>query len=256
MTAIESIFLAIVQGLTEFLPVSSSGHLVLFQKIFGIQEAPVFFDTMVHGATLAAVIFYLRKDILDIIFNIRKNSGLIINIIIGTLPAVFFGLFFKDFIEKTFDSFLILSLCFFITAVILFLTKFFGENGKDISQINKKNSFLIGIFQAASILPSISRSGATIASGIFQGINRKSAFKFSFLLSIPAIAGAMVLQIFDIGNVSANEIYSSLWGVLPALIFGFMSLRFLDKYMANKKFSVFFYYCLLLSIVSLVLNYI
>lgn len=256
MTIVESIFLAIVQGLTEFLPVSSSGHLVLFQKIFGMQEPPIFFDTMVHGATLAAVIFYLRKDILDIIFNLKRNLSLVTNIIIGTLPAVFFGLFFKDFIEKTFGSILLLSLCFFITALLLFLTKFFKEEGKDISQVRAKDSFIIGVFQAASILPSISRSGATIASGIFQGLNRKSALKFSFLLSIPAIAGAMVLQILNIGNVSSNEIYSSLWGFFPALIFGFISLKFLDKYMANKKFSLFAYYCLFLAVVSLVLNYI
>lgn len=256
MTIVESIFLAIVQGLTEFLPVSSSGHLVLFQKIFGMQKAPVFFDTMVHGATLAAVIFYLKKDILDIIFSPKKNFRLVVNIIIGTLPAVFFGLFFKDFIEKTFNSLLLLSFCFFITALLLFLTKFFGEEGKDVQQINVKDSFIIGIFQASSILPSISRSGATIASGIFRGLDRKSAMKFSFLLSIPAIAGAMALQIFNISNVSLNEIYSSLWGFFPALIFGFVSLKFLDKYMTNKKFSVFSYYCLLLAIISLVLNYI
>jgi len=256
MTIIESIFLAIVQGLTEFLPVSSSGHLVLFQKIFGMKEAPIFFDTMVHGATLVAVIFYLRKDLLDILFNFKKNIKLIAYLIIGTLPAVFFGLFFKKFIEQTFDSLLFLSLCFFITAIILFITKFFKEEGRDISQMSWKDSLMIGIFQAVSILPSISRSGATIASGIFQGLDRKTALKFSFLLSIPAIAGAIVLQIFNISNVSSNEIYSSLWGFFPALIFGFLSLNFLDKYMANKKFSVFAYYCLFLAIISLALNYI
>lgn len=256
MSILQAIILSILQGLTEFLPVSSSGHLVLFQKIFGINDPPIFFDTMVHGATLVAVIFYLRKDLINILFNLKKNTNLIICLIIGTLPAVFFGLFFKDIIEKTFNSLPMLSLCFFITAVILYITKFFKEDGRDMEQINWKDSLVIGMFQASAILPSISRSGTTIASGIFQGLSRKTALKFSFLLSIPVILGALVLQISDIGVVSSNEITSSLIGFFPALILGFLSLKFLDKYVVNKKFSLFAYYCLFLAVVSLVISFI
>ena len=256
MNILESIILGVVQGITEFLPISSSGHLVLFQKIFGINEPPIFFDTMVHGATLAAVIFYLRKDLVNILLNIKKNTKLIVFLIIGTLPAVFVGLFLKEEIEKTFDSLLLLSVGFLITAIVLFLTRFFSEKGRDMEKLNWKDSLVVGVSQAFSILPSISRSGFTISSGIFMGLDRKTALKFSFLLFIPVIAGAVILQMFDIGSVSLNEIISSVIGFFPALIFGFLSLKFLDKYMASKKFSLFASYCLFLAIISLIINFI
>ena len=255
MDIIQAIFLGIVQGLTEFLPVSSSGHLVLFQKVFGFKEAPVFFDTILHGATLAAVIFYLRKDILDIIKDIKNSQKIIILVALGTIPAVFFGLFFRDTIEKSFNSVWLLSAGFFITALMLFATKFLKENGKNITGISWIDSLVVGVFQALSILPSISRSGATISSGIFMGIDRRSALKFSFLLSMPAILGAIVLQVFDINGVSSGEIFYSIIGFFPAMFLGFWSLKFLDKYMANKKFSLFAYYCLVLGFLSLIFIY-
>lgn len=253
MDAFQAIFLGVVQGLTEFLPVSSSGHLVFFQKFFGIQEAPVFFDTMLHGATLVAVVFYLKKELIDILLNIKKNQKIIYLLIIGTLPAVLAGFFLRDLIEKSFNSVWMLSLGFFITGAMLLITKFFNGEGKNLTGIGKLDALIIGVFQALSILPSISRSGSTISSGIFMGIDRASAFKFSFLLSIPVILGAMVLQIFDISRISGSEITYSFIGFLPAMLLGFWSLRFLDKYMANKKFSLFGYYCLVLGVICLVL---
>lgn len=252
MDIFQSLFLGAVQGLTEFLPVSSSGHLVLFQKIFGLKEAPVFFDTMLHGATLAAVIFYLRKDILDILKNIQKNKKIIILIVLGTIPAVLFGLFFKDAIEKSFNSSWLLSAGFFATAGLIFLTKFFMAKGKDFSGIKRLDALIVGVFQALSILPSVSRSGATIASGIFMGIEKQAALKFSFLLSIPAILGAIVLQVSDINKVSSGEIFYSAIGFLPAMLLGFWSLKFLDKYVATAKFSLFAYYCVFIGILSLI----
>lgn len=253
MDLIQAIFLGALQGLTEFLPVSSSGHLALFQKLFGMASAPIFFDTMLHGVTLLAVIFYLRKDILGILKNIKQNQKIIWLAAVATLPAVFVGLFLNNFIEKSFNSGFMIAIGFFITAVMLFATNFFKEGGKDFGKINFKDAGIIGIFQAISIFSSISRSGATISSAIFSGIDRKSALKFSFLLSIPAILGAMVLKVSDIGAVSSSEIFYSLVGVIPAALLGFWSLKFLDKYMANKKFAIFGYYCIFAAIISLLL---
>jgi undecaprenyl-diphosphatase len=250
MDIAQSILLGIVQGLTEFLPVSSSGHLVLFQKLFGFQEAPIFFDTLVHFATLLAVVFYLRKEIWQILTNLNKNLNLIWLLILGTLPAVIFALLFKDYIESTFNSLWMLSVGFFITAALLFATKFIGEGKKDMKKITWVDSIIIGIFQAVAILPSISRSGATISSALYRDIKREDAFKFSFLLSIPAIAGAMVLQVLDF---NPNNLNGGFWpnalGFAMAAIFGFLSLFLLEKIAQKGKLYYFAAYCFALGVI-------
>jgi len=250
MDIAQSILLGIVQGLTEFLPVSSSGHLVLFQKLFGFQEAPIFFDTLVHFATLLAVVFYLRKEIWQILTNLNKNLNLIWLLILGTLPAVVFALLFKDYIESTFNSLWMLSVGFFITTALLFATKFIGEGKKDMKKITWVDSIIIGIFQAVAILPSISRSGATISSALYRDIKREDAFKFSFLLSIPAIAGAMVLQVLDF---NPNNLNGGFWpnalGFAMAAIFGFLSLFLLEKIAQKGKLYYFAAYCFALGVI-------
>lgn len=253
MDIIQAIILGVVQGLTEFLPVSSSGHLVLFQKMFKLEEAPIFFDTLLHFATLLAVVFYLKKEILDILVNLKKNINLIWILILGTLPAVTFGLLFKDFIEASFSSFAWLSAGFFATALLLFATKFLKEGFKDMQKINWKDSLFIGIFQAISILPSISRSGATISSALYRNIKRDDAFKFSFLLSIPAIFGAMVLQILDFNwNKLNGGLLPNVLGFFAAAIFGFLSLKILEKMITRGKLHYFAFYCFALGLLILI----
>jgi undecaprenyl-diphosphatase len=252
MDITQSILLGIVQGLTEFLPVSISGHLVLFQKFFGFQEAPIFFDTLVHFATLLAVVFYLRKEIWGILINPKKNINLIWLLILGTLPAVIFALLFKDYIENSFNSLWMLSVGFFVTAVLLFATKFIGEGKKDMQKISWVDSIVIGIFQAVAILPSISRSGATISSALYRNIKREDAFKFSFLLSVPAIAGAMVLQIFDFDPANLNGgFWPNALGFIFAAIFGFLSLFILEKIAQKGKLYYFAVYCFVLGVIIL-----
>jgi len=252
MDIAQSILLGIVQGLTEFLPVSSSGHLVLFQKLLGFAEPPIFFDTLVHFATLLAVVFYLRKDIINILMNLKKNLNLIWLLILGTLPAVIFALLFKDYIESSFNSLWMLSAGFFITAALLFITKFLEEGRKDLQKIDWKDSVIIGAFQAIAILPSISRSGATISSALYRNIKREDAFKFSFLLSIPAIFGAMVLQIFDFNWQKLNGgVLPNILGFVAAAIFGFLSLKLLEKIIKTGKLHYFAIYCFVLSLVIL-----
>lgn len=247
MDIAQSILLGIVQGLTEFLPVSSSGHLVLFQKLFGFQEAPIFFDTLVHFATLLAVLFYLRKEIWQILTNLKKSINLIWLLVLGTLPAVIFALLFKDYIENSFNLVWLLSVGFFITAALLLATKFIGNEKKDMQEISWLDSFIIGIFQAVAILPSISRSGATISSALYRGIKREDAFKFSFLLSIPAIAGAMVLQVFDFNPSNLNGgFWPNALGFIFAAVFGFFSLFILERIAQKGKLHYFAVYCFVL----------
>lgn len=254
MDIIQSLILGVVQGVTEFLPVSSSGHLVLFQKFFKIQEPPIFFDTLVHFATLLAVVFFLRKEIWRIVIGLNKkeNWRIIALIVFATMPAVVVGFLLKNNIEQLFNSLDLLVYTFFATGVILFLTKFFTKGEKIVQNIGWLKSIFIGIFQALAILPGISRSGSTISAGLFMGLKREEAFKFSFLLAIPAILGAMVLQIVDFQPSSLNGGFLvNFVGFLTALVFGLLSLKILEKIILKGKLHYFAFYCLALALIIL-----
>ncbi len=254
MDVVQSLILGIVQGATEFLPVSSSGHLVLFQKVFGIKEPPIFFDTLVHFATLLAIVFYLRKEIFSIIKNIKQkqNQKIIWFLVLGTIPAVIAGFLLKNNIEKIFDSLDLLIFTFLATAIILFLTKFFKNGLKDTEKLGWLGAVFVGLFQALAILPGVSRSGSTISAGLFMGLKREEAFKFSFLLAIPAILGAMVLQVFEFqAGVLNGGFLINFIGFLTAAVFGLLSLKILEKITIKGKLHYFAFYCLLLSLIIL-----
>jgi len=255
MNLIQSIILGAVQGLTEFLPVSSSGHLALFQHFFSFQTPPIFFDTIVHLGTLLSVVFYLRKEIIYILKTIKEQQTikLILLIIVASLPAVIVGLLIKDKIEEIFSSLYLVGISFIITSIILFCTKFFKNEKKDINQISWMDSLFIGVFQAFAILPGISRSGSTISASIFRDMKREDAFKFSFLMSIPVIFGAFLLQFkeqnFDLFN---GDILTNLAGFLFAVIFGFLSLKIVEKVLVKGKLHYFAPYCFILGVLVLI----
>lgn len=255
MDIFQSIILGIVQGITEFLPISSSGHLVLFQKLFGMQEPPIFFDTLIHFATILAVVFYLRKEIWSILkgLNRKENQRLVTMLFLATIPAVIVGFSIKDEIDEIFNSLSLLAISFLITSFILFLTKFFEKDKKDMVKITWVDSLFVGIFQALAILPGVSRSGSTISAGLFRGLDRISAFKFSFLMAVPVILGAMVLQLayVDINSMQNNLIQNFL-GFTAALISGFLSLKLLEIITVKGKFHYFSFYCLALALVILI----
>lgn len=252
MDIFQAITLSIVQGLTEFLPISSSGHLVLFQKTFLLPAPPIFFDTALHFGTLFAVIFYLRKDLFSIMANLKENKKFIGLIVLGTVPAALFGFFFKEQIERTFDSYTFLGIGFLITAIMLGATFFFKKNEKRTDDISWFDSLFIGTFQAFSILSSISRSGATIAASLFRKLDRETAFKFSFFLFIPAILGALALQLFDINDVPKSEINFSILGFFISGITGFFTLKILKDILVKGRFFYFAIYCTILGIMILV----
>ena len=178
MTLFEAVFLGLIQGLTEFLPISSSGHLVIGQKLLGFEYPPVLFVILVHCGTLFAIIFYFNKRII-VFYKSYNNLRLIF---IGSLPAVLIGLFLNDYLEALFDSLIVVGLCFFITAGLLFLTNFVKKANKDFSKIDGITSFKIGCLQALAILPGVSRSGSTISAGPWHGLKKETAFAFSFYL--------------------------------------------------------------------------
>jgi len=253
MSIFESVILGIVQGLTEFLPVSSSGHLVLLQKIFNINEPGLFFDTMLHAGTLTAVFIVLWKDIWSLIC--KPIQKLTLFLIIATIPAVITALLFKDKIEEIFKTANLLGICFLITTCFLITAELISRrktvNNEQLT-INKEMSWIdalfIGIMQAIAILPGISRSGATISGALFRKLDRDFAARFSFLLSIPAILGALALQTKDLITKSAAtnseniNIIAVSAGTVSAAIVGFFAVKFMLKIIREKSLFGFAIY--------------
>lgn len=240
------IILAIIQAATEFLPVSSSGHLALVSNL--ISEPNVFFFTILHLASLIAVLIFTRKEIAGLLSFKREYKRLWIWLIIATIPAVVFGLLFKAFIESAFSSLLFIGIGFLFTGVILLFSKF----AKRKSHLNYKNSLIIGLFQMLALFPGVSRSGMTISSGLLSGIKREKAAKFSFLLFIPLALGAFILELLT------AEIYFSLSLVVSffiCLIFSFVFLNLLLKIVKSGNFWIFSFYCFVVGIVSVALSF-
>jgi undecaprenyl-diphosphatase len=267
-----AVILGAVQGLTEFLPVSSSGHLVLLQKIFGVSESSLFFDTMVHVGTLAAVAVVLWREIWAILRKIIQP--LTAYLIIGTIPAVVFALAFKKTIESAFISGRFLGFSFLFTAVLLSIAELFSRKAlanmnelKKPGEMNWKDALVTGILQAIAIIPGVSRSGATLSGAIIRKLDRDFAARFSFLLSIPAILGALVLQVKD--KIENTAVYSAaasaesggigavpiIAGTITAGIVGFFSVRLMLKIVREKSLWGFAVYTGVLGIFILIDQY-
>lgn len=246
MTLFQVIVLAVVQGLTEFLPISSSGHLAIFQIFFGINEPVIFFDILLHLGSLVAILIFFRKKILKI-FSGRYLTLLVL----GTIPAVIFSLLFDKKIEATFTSLEIIGVLFIINSFLLLSTKFVKQQVKNINQVTSKNAVVIGIFQAIAILPSISRSGATITSALWQGFSPQDAFEFSFFLAIPAMIGALLFKLKDFALYTDNNLFLGFVGMMISAIVSFFALGILQKILKSANFFWFGVYCLVIGILIL-----
>lgn len=251
LTTLQALILGIVQGLTEFLPISSSGHLVLFQKLFGLKEGVVSFDIAVHVATLTAVFIIFRKDIFNML---RRPFGkLPMLLIVGTIPAVIIGVLFNDFIENAFETGSTLGLEFIFTGVILWYAESVKGKKKRLEQTTFTDAGIVGTAQGLAILPAVSRSGLTLAGALFRGLDREFALKFSFLLSIPAILGAAVLDLFDIIKSGSSleagiGITPLIAGMAAAAVSGYFAIKFMLKIFTRKSLKVFSYYVFALGI--------
>lgn len=256
MSYSQAVFLAIIQGLTEFLPVSSSGHLVIFQKLFGL-KSPILFDVLVHVGTLGAVIVFLRGYILKVIRGLIKRDISYINIsytvLVGTVPVAVVGFFLQGIIGRIFDSLQLVGISLLVTAGLLFSTKLVKENKRRFKYLVWVDGLVIGLFQALAILPGISRSGSTIVAGLWRRLDREVAFQFSFLLAIPAILGALILQIPDLFFSSYDYLNQSLLGMVIAGLVGYLALTVLEKTVKKARFSFFSFYCLLLGALLLLI---
>ena len=242
MTIIQAMILGLVQGLTEFLPVSSSGHLVIFQTLLGFETPPILFDVLVHLATLTAVIIYFWKRLI-------KLSQIEIKLmIVGTIPAVIAGFVLEPFLEEIFSSLYIVSAGLMITATMLWVSHRCTKGTVVLGKISINKALLIGLFQAMAIIPGVSRSGSTVSAGLSSDLKKEDAFFFSFLLAIPAILGAGVLQLKDIQSFSQVVSVQNLVGFLVAAVSGVLALKLLNIVISKAKLHYFAIYCLLLSI--------
>jgi len=255
MSYIDAIILGIIQGLTEFLPVSSSGHLALVETVLGVKEPGVQFEVLVHLGTLVAVLVYFRNQIsllIRALFDrtLVKERFVIGYLILGTIPAGLAGFYLESFFEKAFSNPLLTSLMLFVTGFILLSTYLVRAGNNDVSF---KSALVMGIGQAFAILPGISRSGSTIAAGMLIGVDPSKAAEFSFLLAIPAIAGAVVLKAGEFVNISSELIGPYLVGAIVAFLFGLLAVYLVLTVIRKGKFQYFAYYCFAAGAVGLYL---
>ncbi len=245
MTVLQGIILGLVQGLGEFLPISSSGHLVLFQRLFGLQEGVLTFDIAVHLATLIVVFYVLWDDIIAILKNPLGKLPLLI--IVATIPTAIIGFLFSDFFKEMFTSGASLGIDFILTGLALWFAESVQSKNKKLKETTYTDAALVGVAQGLSILPGVSRSGFTLSGSLIRGLDREFALKFSFLLSIPAILGAAVKDGYDLlKSGSALSIGVELWpllaGMIAAAISGYIAVKFMLKKFSKvnlKKFSLY-----------------
>ncbi len=241
---LDAIFWGLIQGLTEFLPVSSSGHLVLIPALFDRPGPDLATNAMLHLGTLGAVLVYYRSDVARMARFDRPARRLITLILIGTVPAVLLGLLFEDKVEELVSEPGKVAFMLIVTGVVLLATTQLRLGDKRSQDIGPVDGFLIGLAQALALIPGISRSGMTISSGLARGMERREAARFAFLLGIPVIAGAGLLQIVDV--VRAGEsIPSTVWvGVVVAGLSGYAAIAILLRLLARVGLAPFGFYCI------------
>lgn len=276
MSFVEAIIMGVIQGLTEFLPVSSSGHLAITRNILGLELDSILFEVLLHMGTLVAIVAVYYKDVLELIaggFSIIgkciryiyiKGSNMILHenrkvppiinhehqkfvmlIIVASIPTAIIGLLLENTITKAFNILLIPGICLLITGGLLYTTNKIPSGSKKEGKTTYKDAALVGVFQGLAGLPGISRSGSTIVAGLLRGFNKEFAVKFSFLMSLPAVIGAMLLQLKDMTLRTIPSVISApyLAGTAISALVGYICIKFLIRLIKQNKLHYFAYYC-------------
>lgn len=245
------IMLGIIQGLTEFFPVSSSGHLVLAQEFLGVTEEGILLEVLLHVATVLVVIWFYRAKIIDLLkpsFDAERNRYRLA-IVVGLVPTGIAGVFFKEWFESAYENPYIVLFALGMTGLMLLATRFATAEKRPLSLTV---ALAIGIAQSVAILPGVSRSGATIAAALFLGMERKEAARFSFLLSVPAILGAALLTFLDIETAdwAGEALLPSFAGMIAAAVAGILALRMLVRTVLHGRFDRWGWYCVAVAVVG------
>ncbi len=262
MNWLEAAFLGLVQGASEFLPISSSGHLVIVQGLLGVDAANIYLEVALHFGTLLAVIVYFRRDLLDLgqgtlryLLGQRdsaaaENFHLLVFLILGTIPVAIGGLLLKDWFERAFDSPLLTGIMLLVTALVLLGTRLVRLPS---GRIGHSKALLIGLAQLAAVLPGISRSGATISTAIYLGVQPLRAARFSFLLSIPAVTAAFLMKLLDFLETpaAAGELTAYGIGALVSFLVGLLALHYLLRLIASRRFHLFGWWCLIAGVFTI-----
>ena len=269
MDIIQAIIVGIVQGLTEFLPISSSAHLIFIQHILNVNQT-LPFDVLLHLGTLVAVFGYFVKDIIAMlkaffgsiidIFKGQFKKGfkednykkLAWMVLIGTIPVGFVGLMFESAVETTFKSLMIPAIFLLVTGILLYVSQRINIGKKTVKDMGLKETAIVGISQGIAILPGLSRSGTTISAGLLAGLDKEFAARFSFLLSIPAILGATVTQIPKMSLGFDSSLFAYIFGFIAAAISGYLAISIVLKLIKEKSLDVFAYYCWIVGVAVLI----
>lgn len=274
MGPLEAILLGAIQGVTEFLPISSSGHLVLFQHLLGFRQPEILFDICLHVGTLAAICAVFYKDILHILgtllrlpqksreagglanlYRSDENVRMAAMIVCGSIPTALLGLLLHPHADRLFSSVTLVGVMLLVTGGLLWLTRRTADRGRAVLKLTVKDALLIGLAQGLAILPGISRSGATISTALFAGVDRKTAGRYSFLLSIPAILGALVLEADSAISQTSIPAGVILLGAIAAAGIGYAALRILLFVVNRGKMHRFAPYCWLVGATALLIGW-
>ena len=275
MNIIQAIILGIVQGLTEFLPVSSSGHLAIIQNLFHINtDGGLLFDVLLHIGTLIAIFLVFWKDIVKLVIEFfgiigdffRRFSDpdlivlssayrkFVLLIIVSTIPTGILGYVGRHFVAYASSTLIIPGIGLIITAILLFICDRIGDGRNGIKKISYLNAFEIGMAQGMATIPGISRSGATISVGLMLGIKKETAVKYSFIMSIPAVIGAAVLEIKDAGGttVTVSTVVAYVVGMIVSAVVGYFAIRFMIGVVRRKRYIYFSIYCMVMGLVAII----
>lgn len=267
MTLLQSILLGAIQGVTEFLPISSSGHLILARTLFGIQQAPLpafIFDVLIQLGTWVAVLVYYRRDLIaiakDMLNALRRQPGpqakLGWLILLATIPAVIVGWFLKDSMTGDVGALPLTGVFLLVNAGLLLLAELASRRARRLEQANAGDALWVGAFQALALLPAVSRSASTLAGGMTRHFERPAAARFAFLMAVPIMPAAAVVALLDLGRIPDAQglLLPLVFGFIAATLAGYLSIRWLLSYLANHSLFPFAGYCLAVGILVLTLS--
>ena len=262
MSLIEAIILGLVQGLTEFIPVSSSGHLIIAHELMGISETGLAFDVALHLGTLLALLAFFNKDIVNLavaLFRRTEQTRLAWLLAAGTLPAVVGGVLLQDLAESSFRSIRLVAVNLIVVGAIMLLAERLAARRAEptpLAQTSWRQAMLIGTAQAVALIPGVSRSGSTISAGLFAGLSRLAAARFSFLLAIPITFGALLKVLLEASTITQVQQETGVFvvGIVTAFVSGLLAIRFLLRFVAKHSLAVFAYYRFVLGGVLLLIG--